>query len=196
LKDPTFIAYGIASAAASAGLFSYISDSPFMYTTLFGLTDREFGLVFSLSACGVIGASQLNRIILKTHESRTVALTTAKVQSTVGLCFIGAVLAGAPLAAIIILVVAYLVCLGFLSPNTTALALEPFSRHAGAASALLGSMQMAAGALASGLISYFHTGTAMPMAVLLFASASIGLALQSSPLARHRGASPGSELHP
>lgn len=191
LKNPTFVAYAVASASTSAGLFSYISDSPFLYTSLFHLSDREFGLVFSLSAVGIIGASQVNRFILKRHESRTIALTTAVVQCVVGLCFIGAVLADFPLPAIIVLVVAYLVCLGFLSPNTTALALEPFSRNAGTASALLGGMQMASGAIASALISYFHNGTAMPMALLLFASATVGLVLQSSPLARKRGSIPG-----
>jgi DHA1 family bicyclomycin/chloramphenicol resistance-like MFS transporter len=102
-----------------------------------------------------------------------------------------AVLAAYPLPVFLALVVAYLICLGFLSPNTTALALEPFSRHAGSASALLGSMQMAAGAVASGLISYFHNGTAMPMALLLFGSAAMSLAMQSSPLAKTRGPSPG-----
>jgi MFS transporter, DHA1 family, multidrug resistance protein len=190
LKDPAFMPFAVASAMASAGLFSYISDSPFLFTSLFHLSDREFGLVFSLSACGIIGASQVNRFALKKRDSRAIALIAALVQSAVGLCFIGAVITGAPLPVFLALVVSYLICLGFLSPNTTALALEPFSRHAGSASALLGSMQMAAGALASAIVSYAHNGTAMPMALLLCGSATVSLALQLSPLTRRREPSP------
>ena len=61
----------------------------------------------------------------------------------------------------------YLFWLGFLNSNTTALALEPFSKNAGSASALLGSFQMVFGAAASVLVSVFYNGTAMPMAVLM-----------------------------
>ncbi|MGC5198789.1 hypothetical protein, partial [Aphanothece microscopica] len=52
---------------------------------------------------------------------------------------------------------------GLLSPNTMALALAPFSTHAGSASALIGFTQMLFGALASGLVSLLHDQTALPM---------------------------------
>jgi len=42
----------------------------------------------------------------------------------------------------------------------------------------MGSMQMAAGALGSALVSYFHNGTAVPMAILLMASSRVSFALQ------------------
>ena len=100
-------------------------------------------------------------------------------QSLVTLFLIASVLGRLPMPAVVALLFGYLVCLGFLSPNTTALAIEPFVRHAGTASALLGSMQMGAGALASALVSYFHDGTALPVAILLLASALVSLALQA-----------------
>ena len=53
---------------------------------------------------------------------------------------------------------------GFVFPNASALAIEPFPRNAGSASALLGGLQMASGAVASALVSYFHNSTALPMA--------------------------------
>ncbi len=58
------------------------------------------------------------------------------------------------------------------------MAIEPFTRNAGTASALMGSMQMAAGALGSALVSYFHNGTALPMAGLLMLSSLLSLCLQ------------------
>jgi DHA1 family bicyclomycin/chloramphenicol resistance-like MFS transporter len=170
--------YGIASAAAMLGAFAYISDSPFVFMKLFGLTERQFGWVFGLSACGVIGASQLNRFWLRTRSSRSISMIAVSAQFVVTACLVVGVLAGVPGLAVMAMLFCFLVCFGFLSPNTTALAIEPFAKHAGTASALMGSMQMAAGALGSALVSYFHNGTALPMAVLLLASSIISLGLQ------------------
>jgi DHA1 family bicyclomycin/chloramphenicol resistance-like MFS transporter len=178
LKERPFVVYGIASALASAGLFAYLSDSPFVLMKLFGLTERQYGWVISLSATGVIGASQLNRVVLNKRGSKSISLIAVVTQCIVAATLVACVLWNLPLPAMILVIFAYLVCLGFLSPNTTALALGPFSKHAGAASALLGSMQMGAGALGSAIVSHFHNGTAMPMTLFLLASASASLLLQ------------------
>ena len=178
LKDPTFLRFGGASAAASMGLFAYISDSPFVFMNLFGFSQRVFGLVFSISACGVIGASQLNRLWLRARSSREVALVSVIVQSVMAALLVAGVLAGAPPLASILLMICYLAGVGFLSPNTTAIAIEPFWQNAGTASALLGSIQMTAGAMGSALISWVHNGTALPMVLVLLFSSVASLALQ------------------
>jgi len=178
LKDPTFFAYGMASAAASAGLFAYISDSPFVFMNLFGLSQREFGLLFSLSACGVIGATQVNRFWLRKKTSREISIKAVIAQSAVAALFMCMVVFGAPPVALYVFLFLYLFTLGSLSPNTTAIAIEPFASHAGSASALLGSTQMAAGAFGSLLVSFFHNGTALPIAAVLLLTSLVSLGLQ------------------
>ncbi|MBX2990848.1 MAG: multidrug effflux MFS transporter [Bacteroidetes bacterium] len=179
MKNPTFIAYGFASAAASGGLFAYISDAPFVFMNLFGFSEQQFAWVFGLSACGVIGASQVNRFVLRKRGSREIALVAATAQTVVSALFVAGVLAGVPPWAVMLMIFGYLVGQGFLGPNTTAIAIEPFTRNAGTASALMGSMQMAAGAIGSSLVSVFHTGTAMPMAGMLLLSAVVSLGMQA-----------------
>jgi DHA1 family bicyclomycin/chloramphenicol resistance-like MFS transporter len=176
-KEPAFVLYGIASAAASAGLFAYISDSPFVFMKLFGLSEQGYGVVFSMSACGVIGGTQVNRLWLRARTSREIAMTSVVLQCVVAVLLVAGVLVGAGPVVVIVLLFCYLAGIGFISPNTTALAIEPFASHAGTASALLGGMQMTAGAIASALVSWFHTGTAVPMtaALLLSSMASLGL---------------------
>jgi len=69
-------------------------------------------------------------------------------------------------------------CLGFLLPDITALIMEPFAREqAGSASALLGSVQMMAGAVAAALVSWGYDGTIAVMAIgmTVCALASMGL---------------------
>jgi DHA1 family bicyclomycin/chloramphenicol resistance-like MFS transporter len=185
-KEPTFVVYAFASAAASTGLFAYISDAPFVFMNLFGMNEQQFGLVFSISACGVIGASQFNRLWLRAHSSRTISMITVIAQSFVGMLLIAGVLTGAPVVVIIALLVCYLAGVGLLSPNTTAIAIEPFAAQAGTASALLGAMQMTAGAIGSALVSFFHNGTALPVTALLTLSSLLSLGLQISYKARDR----------
>ena len=61
----------------------------------------------------------------------------------------------------------FLTFLGFTYPNAAALALAPFSKNAGTASALLGFFQLGIGALASVGVSVFSNGTAMPMVAVI-----------------------------
>ncbi len=178
LKDRTFIVFGIASAAASCGLFAYISDAPFVFMTLFGLTEREFGWMFGLSACGVIGASQINRVVLRRWSSRYISVMAVSGQCVFAGGLVLSTILHVSFVVFVVLIVGYLVCLGFLSPNTTAIAMEPFTRNAGTASALMGSMQMAAGALGSAVVSALHTGTTLPMGGVLLLSAALSLGLQ------------------
>jgi len=185
-KEPTFVVYGLASAAASAGLFAYISDSPFVFMKLFGLSEQGYGVVFSMSACGVIGGTQVNRLWLRARTSREIAMTSVVIQCVVAVLLIAGVLAGAGSVVAIVMLFCYLAGIGFISPNTTALAIEPFASHAGTASALLGGIQMTAGALASALVSWFHDGTALPMAAALLLSSMVSLGLQLAHRARQR----------
>jgi MFS transporter, DHA1 family, multidrug resistance protein len=69
------------------------------------------------------------------------------------------------------LIFCFIFCLGFIMPNTNALALAPFAKHAGSASALMGSLRMFAGVLASAAVSFFHNGTAVPMTIVMMACA-------------------------
>jgi DHA1 family bicyclomycin/chloramphenicol resistance-like MFS transporter len=68
-------------------------------------------------------------------------------------------------------------CLGLVVPTTAVLALDAYGRIAGAASALMGTLQMVAGATAITLVSVFFDGTALPMvaAIALCALAAFGL---------------------
>src|SRR5690606_8355030 len=52
-------------------------------------------------------------------------------------------------------------------PNATALAMAPYGRKAGSASALLGATQFMAGALAGALVGLLANGTAVPMTAVI-----------------------------
>lgn len=169
-----------------------MSDSPFVFMSLYGFSEQQFGLVFSLSACRVIGASQLNRFWLRAKTSRQISMFSVVAQAVVAVLLVAGALAGVSATTTLIVMICYLAGMGFLSPNTTALAIELFTVNAGTASALLGSMQMTAGALGSALSSWFHNGTAVPMTVLLMLSTLVSLGLQVGYARVRKGGTAGS----
>jgi DHA1 family bicyclomycin/chloramphenicol resistance-like MFS transporter len=61
----------------------------------------------------------------------------------------------------------FVICHGFVGPNTTALAMSPYGAVAGTASALMGTLQFVLGAASGGLVSAFGNGTAMPFAMVI-----------------------------
>jgi DHA1 family bicyclomycin/chloramphenicol resistance-like MFS transporter len=56
---------------------------------------------------------------------------------------------------------------GFVSPNTTGLAMTPYGRVAGKASALMGTIQFGLGAASGALIGAMADGTARPFVTVL-----------------------------
>jgi DHA1 family bicyclomycin/chloramphenicol resistance-like MFS transporter len=63
---------------------------------------------------------------------------------------------------------------GIIFPNISALAMAPFGKVAGSASALLGVFQFGVGAASGALVGVAHNGTALPMAIGLAACATGG----------------------
>jgi DHA1 family bicyclomycin/chloramphenicol resistance-like MFS transporter len=68
---------------------------------------------------------------------------------------------------ILLLLFIYLSCLGYILPNSSALAMSPFTKGAGSASALMGAIQMGVGACVSIVVSMMQGGSMLPMAVIM-----------------------------
>lgn len=177
LKQPMFLTYAVVSGFASAGMFAYISGSPFVFMKLFGMSETQYGWIFGINAAGLIAASQLNRLFLKKKTSREIVIIAATLQCTTGIILFTGTQAGfIGSTGTFICVFMYLMLQGFVFPNSTALSLEPFEQNAGIASALAGSMQMIIAALASAAVSYFHNGTAIPMSMVIAACSVVSYA--------------------
>ena len=172
LKTRQFIIYAIAGGMASSGMYAYLSGSPFVMMEIYGLSEKQYGWVFALIAAGLITTSQLNNFMLKRLKSESIAKFALMIQAIVGFTMLVlAVTNLLTLYAIVFLIFCFLACQGFVFPNTSALALNPFSKSAGSASALLGSIQLAIGAIASVLVSVLHDNTNIPMISIMAACA-------------------------
>ena len=176
LREPKFHAFAGAAALSFSGLFAYVAGAPLIFMENFGVGPELFGLIFAGLSVGLIGASQLNILLIRRFRGDQVFLFGLMAQSVVGLVFFLGTWAGVyGLASTILLLFLFLSSLGLIFPNASALALAPFSRNAGSASALLGFLQIGAGALASGVIGLVAGKSILPIAAVLSATAFAGL---------------------
>lgn len=168
LKQPQFYTYAFTGGIAFSGLFAYVAGSPVVIMEIFGQTEEVYGWIFAGLSVSFIGSSQINSLLLRRLSSEQLARTALIIQSIVALTFLLFTAMGwIGLYGSIAFLFAFLACLGFTSPNTTGLALAPFSRNAGSASALMGATQMGLGALASLLIGLFEVKSMIPMVALM-----------------------------
>ena len=176
LKVPQFYTYALASAISSAGLYAYLASSPFVFMELFKTTEQQYGFIFSINAAGLILCSQLNNLLLKKYSSEQISLVTLSVQTIVGgLLLLGTIFNVLNLYSTIVLISLFLSCQGLSFPNTAALSMAPFEKDAGSASALMGAMQMAIGALAAAAVGFVKPTTAIPMAAVMAGCVTVGL---------------------
>lgn len=164
LTNPLFYTYALTAAISAAGLYAYIGGSPHVFMELFHVTERQYGWIFALIAMGLIGASQVNTLLLRNYTSEQLIRIALFCQSIIGITMVCLSLLGwSDLFVTIFFLFIFLCTQGFVFPNASALSLAHFGHTAGSASALLGAIQMTIGASTSALVSVLQNHTALPM---------------------------------
>jgi DHA1 family bicyclomycin/chloramphenicol resistance-like MFS transporter len=178
LKVPQFYTYAFAGAVSFAGLFTYVSGAPVVFMKIYHLDAEAFGLIFAGLSIGFIGCSQLNTVLLKRFRSEQIVPVAFVIQFIAGALFlIGAVAGVMGLPGIIVMVFFQLCCIGFISPNASALSIAPFAKNAGTASSLLGAVQLGLGSLATIGISSFHVVNIVPLASVMCGAGFLACAI-------------------
>ncbi len=173
---PMFHVHTLAGSFAFAGLFVYIAGSPAIFMEGFQVSAQVYSAIFAFLAVGMIGGGQLNLLLVKKFSSRNILKTAVIIQMAVGaLFFTGVLFQLYGLTATVAFLFILLSCAGISYPNAVSLALSPFSKNAGTASALLGFIQLGIGAVISGLIGVFDIKGTLPTALVIFFSSSVAL---------------------
>jgi DHA1 family bicyclomycin/chloramphenicol resistance-like MFS transporter len=177
-KDPQFYTYAFTGAISAAGLYAYISGSPHVFMELYKVTERQYGWIFAGIALGLIICSQLNSFLLRRFKSEEIIRVALFCQTLVGLALVlGTLFHLLGLLSTIFCILLFLSCQGFVFPNSSALSMGPFSKNAGSASALMGGIQLAAGALTSGLVSILTNNNALPMTGVMASCALVSFCI-------------------
>ncbi len=175
-KVPAFYTYALTGALSAAGLYAYLSGSPYVFMEYFGATEKEYGYIFSIIAVGLIACSQINNLMLNRFTSEQIIKVTLSIQTLVAILLVaGSAMHFLNMYSTIALIAIFLSCQGFTFPNASALTMAPFGERAGSASALMGAIQMALGALVAAGVGAMHATNPVPMCVGMLICAGLAL---------------------
>ena len=173
LRDRSLMGPVLANALSFAVMFAYISGSPFVLQTLYGLSPQQYSLVFAVNALGLVAAAGASGLLvgrLGAGFLLLVGVTGTAAASAVLLVFAITVPGLWPILAALFAAILHV---GLVLPNAAALVLRRRGSHAGAAAALLGCGQFLFGGLAAPLVGLPDAHGAVPMALVM---AALGLA--------------------
>lgn len=191
LRDRTYLGYVAPAAVTLGGLFAFNAAGPFLLIDLVGLTPDQYGWTGLVTVTGyVLGSYLASRVSERIGLDRMIAASTIFIFAGAALMLGFALGGSAGLATILGPMALWVFGMGLALPNAMAGALAPFPRMAGAASALLGFLQMGAGALGSVAVARFDDGTAVTIGGLLVAMAIVGYLPFHLLIWRRRGSAP------
>ncbi|WP_027910499.1 Bcr/CflA family multidrug efflux MFS transporter [Pseudomonas sp. URMO17WK12:I4] len=168
LCAPAAVGFILCMGLSFAGMFAFITASPFVYIEYFGVSSQQYGGLFALNIAGVIVATVFNaRVVSRFGANQMLEVGTAVAAlAGISLAVVGGLgLGGLP--AIVICILFYISMTGLIGANCLASLLEHFPQQAGAAAGLAVSMQFGLGMVFSALAGALHDGTAASMSLLM-----------------------------
>lgn len=164
LRNPTFLAFSLLTAASYGGLFTFLATSSFVFIKVLGLTKTHYGLImFSMCFCYLTGTFICRRLLPRFGVRRSVAV--AACLTLAGGTLMG-VLAWAGIQNVWAIMLPYYLFMlghGVHQPCGQSGAVGPFPQAAGAASALNGFLMMVVAFGMGGWLGTHMDGTVRPL---------------------------------
>ncbi|SHG58991.1 MFS transporter, DHA1 family, bicyclomycin/chloramphenicol resistance protein [Jatrophihabitans endophyticus] len=175
-RDREYLRHVLAAGLVFACVFAYISGSSFVLQDVYGLSPRQFSLVFAANGLGIVLAGQLNGVLLGRVADERGLLRAGLIGCTLAaLGALVATLAGAPLAVLLVAVFGCVSTLGVVLADATALALADHGDDAGAAASGQGLLQFLLGGLAVSVMGLAGPHGAVPMTATMLGCAAAAL---------------------
>ncbi|MFO6298717.1 multidrug effflux MFS transporter [Rahnella selenatireducens] len=160
--------------------YAFITGSPFVYITYFGVEPQHYGWLFAVNIVGLMAVSMVNRRLVHRYPLETLlryAVCIAMLSALVLALATGVGIGGIGL--IVAAVFVFFAMNGVIAATSTAAALDAVPNVAGSASALMGALQYGSGIISSLLLALLSDGTPWTMGwiIAVFTVASAVMAL-------------------
>ena len=168
----------IASMMISLAFFAYITAIPFVYLTVFKVSEFIFSVLFASAVGALMTAHFINSKLVTRKGSRKMmsyGLVVALLAST------ALVLVNyyqLPIQYTVLVLLPLMGSISMIAVNTDALILLNFAKQSGTATAVIGVLRFGVGGLAGPILAYFYTGTALPFSLLMWGSVLVVLLTQ------------------
>lgn len=165
LMNRQAMGYVLASAVIQGSLYGYLNASEQLFSFTFGARDF-FPIGFAIIAIGIAFANFTNSRIVMKFGARRVSHSAVFIYITLGLLQLGAAwFFASSLSLFMALLMGNMALIGFLGPNFSSIAMQPFGHMAGIASSFQQSLRQMLGAGIGAAIGAQFNGTAIPMAI-------------------------------
>src|SRR5215469_1098617 len=178
LASRVCLGYALLNGICWAGIFAFLSGSPFVFITIDGVAPEHYGYYFAVLAVALVIGALSNKRLLRRHGHDRVlhwGLIATVAGGVVVLIACATRWGGA--AGVMAGFVLYIWGQAVIAPNAMAAALEPIPHMAGTGAALMGAIQMAGGAIAGYAVDAFYDGTPLPMGAVILATALLTAAI-------------------
>jgi DHA1 family bicyclomycin/chloramphenicol resistance-like MFS transporter len=177
-SNRAFLAHVGIAGCSYAGLFAWISGSPFVLQDLYGLSPFWFGVAFAAACVGSIaGAAIAASLVLHLGLDRTIGLGTLALALGGLLMVAGVAMKWEPIPSLVLSMLIYHAGLMLAMPQAIAGALTPFPDCAGTASSLVGLVQQTSAALLGAIVGHTLGQTAWPLATPIAMMGCLSLVL-------------------
>lgn len=170
LKDPVFVKYNLMAGLNYSVIMVYLAVASFLFENKLGLTPQQFGITtFGLSFVYMVGAF-LNGRLLHRYSMDRLILNGIFIMfvATIWVFLIATIIPLTYWGLVLFVALIYLGASAIFS-NSSAQAFGVMNKGVGIASALYSALQIFIAAIATTLISYFHTQSTFPLAIIMFA---------------------------
>lgn len=170
--------YTLSASLGFAGMFAYISATPFIYMTIFGVSPSGYALFFAANIVSMAGFSALNRRVAHKYPlPRLMTFIIWVLILSASVLLLNATFGFGGVWGLAVPLFFFVGCLSPMAANGISGTLEPFGQFAGTASSLFGLFQFGLGSVAGFVVSLLNDGTAMPMAYIILACAVLSFSI-------------------
>lgn len=148
-----FMGYALAQGLIVAGMFGYISASPFVLQNIYGLSAQAFSFCFAVNGLGIIIAAQITGRLAGRFGEAALLRCGLLISLTASLILFLSIAFHAPLMSVLIPLFIVVSCIGVVTTSGGSLAMQSQGKSAGSASALLGLLPFILGAAAAPLVA-------------------------------------------
>lgn len=180
LTNTRYIRFTLCLTFYYVAAYAFITGSPFVYITYFGVDPQHYGWLFAVNIVGLMAVSMVNRRLVHRYPLEMLlknAVFIATLAAIVLAVTVGLGVGG--ISVIVGTVFVFFAMNGIIAATSTACALDAVPNVAGSASALMGALQYGSGIISSLLLALFSDGTPWTMGwiIAVFTAASALIAL-------------------
>jgi DHA1 family bicyclomycin/chloramphenicol resistance-like MFS transporter len=169
--------YAAAMAFSAAVMMTFVTNSSFIYMQHFGVSPSRFPWLFAASVIGVMSMNLLSMWRLDSHNAGTFFRTGLTIQLLGAVGLLLAALAGADLAAVVVLIVFTVSTVGLIGPSGSTRYMGFFRELAGSASSVYTTLMFLLGGTCGWLSGLLNDGTLLPVAGMMVLASLLATAI-------------------